>query len=56
MRSQNSICTSGNEEIIEIVASGMPDFKATMHQSPVSAAAPPQSLLVGELTALPQTA
>jgi len=33
----------------------MPDFKAKMHQNPISAGALPQTPLVGELAALPQT-
>ena len=31
----------------------MSDFKAKMHQNPVSAGAPPKTPLVGELTAPP---
>ena len=33
----------------------MSDFKAKMHQNPISAGAPSRTPLVGELTALPQT-
>jgi len=40
-------------KIITVVAT-MSDFKAKMHQNPISAGALPQTPL-GELTALPQT-